>query len=243
MMSDISCWHYKWSVSTIYDCVLRFQSRIFQESTADAGSTAGSSGLSITDVSPMCLTLHVSASAGTASGASFPVHVHLSSCEGQHVRLLLFAALTGAVLFDQEVDVAAQDDLQTPVLLRVPLTELAAASHRAALAADEPPTSSSLTHASSKPVPLRLVVTTAAGAHHCQGGSPPPARLLATATLLAAPALLASELCSLHIVMEQEGGYQGLGAQQLWSSHWQPLMDDLPAQHPGIRCRWWPSAA
>jgi hypothetical protein len=60
-----------------------------------------------------------------------------------------------------------------------------------------------------------------------QGEPPPPVRLHATATLLAAPAPLASELGSLYAATEQVGREQGLEPQDVWSHHWQPLMDDI----------------
>jgi hypothetical protein len=71
-----------------------------------AGSSSGAADLCIQRISPACLTLSDPAAAPAGSTDSNPVEVHLSSHQFSHVsstvRLLLFTAVTGAVVVDQE---------------------------------------------------------------------------------------------------------------------------------------------
>jgi hypothetical protein len=106
--------------------------------------------------------------------------------------------------------------LTAPCRLEVPAKRLEALSH-IAMIRDTPRV----------PVALQLAVTTTI---HTQITQPnQPTRLHGTATLLAAPAPLATELCSLYAGMEQEGQEDGLSRRDVWSHFWQPLMCDLHA--------------
>jgi hypothetical protein len=187
-------------------------------------STGGDSAvpdLIIHHISPPCSALSHPSSATT-------VELQLSSQPAQRVRVVVVEEATGAVVVDKEEAVRAGQD--SHLLLEVPLGSLmpvdtvqhSAAAHQSGAL----PNAASAT--GEQPLALRLVITTPSAAHQPHGSHPPPpARLLATATMLAAPLELASELCSLYTRMEQEGRGQGLSVQDVWHRHWQPLVNDL----------------
>jgi hypothetical protein len=152
-------------------------------------------------------------SAGRPAAIAF--NMQLTSHQAQQVRVIVVAAATGAVLVDKKYGLTAGH--LTTLQLELPSSALATAA-----TGKDRQVGGGL-----QPVaPLRLIITTPT--HHTQGPQPPQlARLLATATLLAAPASLASELCGLHELMEQQGAAQQLTAQEVWSQHWQVLMNDL----------------
>jgi hypothetical protein len=173
----------------------------------------GLSGLELHSVSPPCLSFsgnQVLPAAGRPAAIVF--NLQLTSHQEQHVRVIVVAAATGTVLVDGEYGVTAGH--LTTLQLELPSSALAAATTgkgRQDGGGLQPVT------------PLRLIITTPTD--HTQGAQQ-YVRLLATATLLVAPASLASELCGLHELMQQEGQQEGLAAQEMWS-HWQVLMNDL----------------
>jgi hypothetical protein len=124
------------------------------------------------------------------------------------------------VLVDQEHELGAGDGAS--IDLHVPSWNAARAAHSQAGADDHALSASG--SACFTFYPLRLIITTPT---HKPGSQQPPqlACMHATATLIAAPAALASELCSLYGTMMQQGGAIGLDAQAVWSLHRQPLMD------------------
>jgi hypothetical protein len=190
--------------------------------------TDGSGGLlapavALQQVSSPCLTLpDVHPPQLAAATSAMTVTLHLGAGVPQRVRVLLLTPVTGEVLVDQEHELGA--GVEAGIELHAPHWDVARAAdtpaddqaNRASVSA-----STSLTF-----IPLHLIITTPA---HKPGSQQPPqlARLHATATLLAAPPPLASELCSLYETMMQQGGAIGLDAQAVWSLHWQPLMDSI----------------
>jgi hypothetical protein len=150
------------------------------------------------------------------------VVLHLSAPEAQRVRLLVLGGATGAALADEEHEVEA--GAINSISLSFPAGKLAHAAASASSTQQEPnPAGANDMQAI---IPLRLIITTPAHPHNTSTHLPTVNHLLATATLLAALAPLASELCSLHTAMvEQERG-AGLGVQEVLSNHWH-LMDDI----------------
>jgi hypothetical protein len=136
--------------------------------------------------------------------------------------VLLLAALTGVVLTDREHDIQAGGF--TSIHLPFISQEVAREGQNTGEAGGQANRTSVSSRQAS--IPLRLIITSPV--HQSGPNQPPsPTRLHATATLLAAPDHLASELCSLYAVMVEQGQQEGLTKQQVWSLHWQPLMDDI----------------
>jgi hypothetical protein len=127
------------------------------------------------------------------------------------------AAATWVLLVDKEYGVLAGD--MTTLAVEIPVDGLGKAAH-----GNRPSREHACGH--QPVVPLRLIITTPTQ-HADTSQRTQPVRLLATATLLAAPAPLASELCSLYALMQQQGQQEGLGDQEVWSLYWQVLMTDL----------------
>jgi hypothetical protein len=183
-----------------------------RDSASSLSLFTNESDLLLAKVSPPCLTMDAQQTEPASQG-HLNLQVYLGSDSDQRVRVLLLAACSGAVLVDQRYDVEAGRVL--PYTLEVPTSALATQlQHRQGGAPGRPA------------VPLRLVMTTPLTPSH-SGQPPAPAQLLATTTLLAAPAPLASELCTLYDSMEDQGQAQGLGAGDVWSQHWHPLMEDI----------------
>jgi hypothetical protein len=187
-----------------------------------ATSTSPSSDmpLEICSVTPPCLTLPdlFTSTAGAAGGSSAAsaLTLQLVSRQAQQVRVIILAAAAGEVLVDRSYQATAGGITNLPV--EVPLDALAHAAKG---------TQRNNTSAELQPViPLRLIVT-AADHYAGQPQHRQPVCLHATATLLAAPALLASELCILAEAMQQQGRAEGLSDQEVWSTHWQQLINDL----------------
>jgi hypothetical protein len=190
-------------------------------SAAVGSSTAEAlSRLCMQRIYPPCSTLPFST---VAEAACITFKVHLSSQEDQRVRVVVVAAATGAVLVDEEHEVVtpqgATGERLSALLVQVPVADLVAPSPKAAI---EGAGGSILCD----PAALRLIITTPA-APHSSTQPCPPARVLATATHLVAPVLLASELCGLHAIMEEEGVRAGMSGAAVWSHRWQPLMNDI----------------
>jgi hypothetical protein len=166
-----------------------------------------SSPVTLHHISPPCLTLPT---AGTSSHPPLSLHVHLHSQQTQRVRLLVLAGAEGVAVVDTEHTVAGGGSWGSPVTLSIPSKGLASLAHDSRTGV----------------ILLRLVITSAAlavgSSHESQ-----PMHLHATATLVAAPKPLASELLALYSLMEVQGKEEGLDSGEVWSGHWQPLMDDL----------------
>jgi hypothetical protein len=143
--------------------------------------------------------------------------MHLSSPQAHPVRVLVVDNAKEALLVDRACDVTAGTHTTLP--LEVPTARLLSAAQTG--------------HGSSapRPTPLRLMLISPPSPHRhvtTDDGHPPPRpQLVATATLLAAPAPLASELCSLYEAMQDQGQAAGLEAHEVWSQHWQVLMHDV----------------
>jgi hypothetical protein len=195
------------------------------ESTGREGTTAGCSRLQVQCISPPCLTLLSTISRTERPYAAFQVHLS-SQQQVQRVRVLVLAAGAGAALVDDEREVMAGQG-KAVLRVQVPLQGLAAANNRTGYG--EGPSRDRPAHwAPSNPVGLRLIITTPTLPNSSISQAPlQPPQLLASATLLAAPALLASELCGLHALIEHEGVDARMTGASVWSQHWQPLMDDI----------------
>jgi hypothetical protein len=179
--------------------------------------------LALHQVVPPCLTLpDMQPSQAVTAASASAATLHLGTGVPQRVRVLLLTPASGLVLVDQEHDLGPGDG--DSIDLHVPSWDAARAAHSPVGADDHALSagaSACLTfHA------LRLIITTPT---HKPGSQQPPqlARLHATATLVAAPPPLASELCSLYETMMQQGGAIGLDAPAVWCLHWQPLMDSI----------------
>jgi hypothetical protein len=196
--------------------------------TPDRHSTSStpSANVVLQGLSPPCLALSEQHLSGQqpSLGPALTVGLHLTSPEAQQcVRVLLLLAATGAVLVDEEQQVGAGAVGSISLSLSADLVARAAASTAPAHRQQHSGSGTSMQAI----IPLRLVITTPAHPHSTTTQLPQVTHLLATATLLAAPVSLASELCSLYSMEEQEGPEAGLSPQDVWSHHWQPLMDDL----------------
>jgi hypothetical protein len=138
--------------------------------------------------------------------------------------MLLLKGASGAVLVDEEHEVSAAGAVND-ISLSVPAGLVAGAAAMVTRHGEQ----QSLEHPSAKQttiLPLRLVIMTPTSPHSSTV-APQVTRLHTTATLLAAPAPLASELCCLYEAMIQQGQQEGLGAGCVWTTHWQPFLEDI----------------
>jgi hypothetical protein len=184
----------------------------------NVAASTHTTGLQICSISPPCMSLS-DLGAGGALGrlASTTLNLQLTSQQAQQARVVIMAAATWVLLVDKEYGVLAGD--MTTLAVEIPVDGLGKAAH-----GNRPSREHACGH--QPVVPLRLIITTPTQ-HADTSQRTQPVRLLATATLLAAPAPLASELCSLYALMQQQGQQEGLGDQEVWSLHWQVLMNDL----------------
>jgi hypothetical protein len=187
----------------------------------DAANIAAPNTLQLHSIQPPCLALPDMRLQGAHTPAQPPLtaELRLTTEVAQTVRVLLLTASTGAELVHAEHDTVAGGvtTISMPTPVEGLMTE---AAHGL---------SSGAQHASHSPqpvIPLHVVITTPAN-HADQTNPPQLAHVYATATLLAAPVLLASELCTAHEFMQQQGRAQGLNDQEIWSHYWQPLMQDV----------------
>jgi hypothetical protein len=183
----------------------------------DAASTPASpaaSGLHLHSIHPPCLALP-----STPAHPPLTAQLQLTTAVAQEVRLLVLAATTGALLVDAEHVTVAGD--VTTIDLTIPAGSLAKAALSLPLGAEH-----DATHTSQPIIPLQIVITAPVHASDTDQ-PPPPARLHTTASLLAAPGPLASELCSVYTGLEVEGQGAGLTTAEVWSTHWQPLTHDV----------------
>jgi hypothetical protein len=189
-------------------------------SGADAATATGAFSVELLSITPSCLVVHdmeAEAAADGSTSASTHPSVQLVSRQAQQARVILVANATGAVLLDRTYDIPSGG--VTTLRMDIPSDSLAklAGRHgpnRRGAGGPQPV------------IPLRMIITTPT--KHADPPNPPqPAHVHATATLLAAPAPLASELCNLHEAMQQQGRAQGLSDEEMWAHHWQQLINDL----------------
>jgi hypothetical protein len=173
-------------------------------------------------ISPACLVLSdletaAAVAADGSTSASTHFSVQLASRHAQQARVILMAAAAGVVLMDRTYNIASGG--LTTLRMDVSSVSLARLVGRHGPNRNE-------ARGPHPVIPLRVVITTPTN----QLDQPKPPQLAhvhATATLLAAPGPLASELCTLYEAMEDEGRAQGLSGQEVWAAHWQQLMNDL----------------